>query len=354
MQREKIEKARAMVGDNQENDYILKPEVHAALFSEQAPELAWVLKSAALEGVANRYSGYDKQAIRAQDRFKSYSRRSMLWVFLTACCSASLLVVATLFGQLGPEALSKTLFIGLSIAAIVCGFLASTHIKLAENMKLLENWMTNRANAEMQRLDYFKRFITHQPSDDRSSDPVLIDLVQLEFFRRFQLDMQLNFYKTRAKEHAAIAERSASISTWAMGGAGLAAGIAGFLGSALDPRWAAIAGIGFVCQAYASNVLSKEAINQDRRNEARYGRTKRVLEDLRMRLDEVRNQIAAGSSDVLEKYVDAVHEQLSLEHRQWTDDIELASKAMVALEAQLKQLDAQVKSKGQSHNPNPH
>jgi len=313
--------------------------MHAGQFSDEAPELAWILKSAELEGVADKYDECDKDAIAVQDKFKLYSERARRWVFLTACCSALLLAVATLFGQPDQEPLARTLFIVLSIAAIVFGFLASTHIKLVENMKLLENWMKKRANAEMQRLDYFNRFINCKLSDESASDPVFMRLLQLEFFRRFQLDMQLSYYTQRGKQHGAIAEKAATISTWAMGAAGLAAGIAGFLGSSLHPKWAAIAGFGFICQAFATNVLNREAINQDRRNEERYGRTKDVLKNLRMRLDKVRAQVAAGNPVVLAKYVEAVHEQLSLEHRQWTDDISMASKALVELEAQLKELE---------------
>jgi hypothetical protein len=55
-----------------------------------------------------------------------------------------------------------------------------------------------------------------------------------------------------------------------------------------------------------------------------------------MQLDKVRTQVDAGNEAVLAKYVEAVHEQLSLVHRQWTDNAEMASKALVELKAQLK------------------
>ena len=334
----KIEQAIAIVGENAGDDYILKPDRHAGLFADQMPELAQILKRAELAEVAGRYEEADKAAIEAPSPFKKYSERARQYVFLTACCSALLLAAATLFGRPDQQTLARTLFIVLSTAAIVAGFLASTHIRLVENMKLLEKWMQHRANAEMQRLDYFNRFIRRQSA--ASTDPVLMELLRLEVFRRFQLDMQLTFYTQRGRQHGRVAEKAAAVSTWAMGGAGLAAGIAGFLGSTIDARWAAIAGLGFVCQAFATNVISKEAINQDRRNEERYGRTKEILKNLRMRLDGVRAQIAAGNREMLEKFVAAVHDQLSVEHRQWTDDISLASKALVELEEQLQRADS--------------
>ena len=39
------------------------------------------------------------------------------------------------------------------------------------------------------------------------------------------------------------------------------------------------------------------------------------------RLDEVRAAVAGGDLEVLDGFVDAVHEGLSAEHRQWTEDV---------------------------------
>jgi hypothetical protein len=129
------------------------------------------------------------------------------------------------------------------------------------------------------------------------------------------------------------------MSSWALGGAGLATGFAGFLGSAVGPKWGALAGFGMICQALATWILNKEAVNQDRRNQERYSRTYETLENLKMRLSKARKSIAGGNEEVLPKLVEAVHEQVSLEHRQWTDDIGNASKAIGELEQQLKELE---------------
>jgi hypothetical protein len=128
----RIEKAAAIVGKNEDDDYILKPERHAALFSDSIPEPARILRSSD--------------------------------------------------------------FIFFSIAAFIFSFLATTHIKLVENMKLLEKWMRRRADAEMQRRDDFHRFVSFPMPPADKAEPVLLRLVQLEFFRRFQLDMQLSDY----------------------------------------------------------------------------------------------------------------------------------------------------------------
>jgi len=338
MTTDRIAEARQIVGKNEEKDYLLRPKMYAELFSEKAPALSDLLRSSELEGIAEKYSLNDAQAVAAQSKYKAWMKKARLWVLLTACCSAALLAVATWLVQPDEAEVAKTLFIAISIAAFIASFIATTYIKLVESLSLLKKWMGSRANAEMQRLRYFEGFVKRGFQADAGLDPIALRLLQLEFFRRFQLDMQLNFYTQRSGQHAAAAEKSAAIGTWAMGIAGLAAAIAGFLGASIDPRWAAVAAVGFVFQAYASNALSAEAVNQDRRNEERYGRTMKSLQDLKAELDRVRQQVDGGNTEILAAYVDAVHEHLSLEHRQWIDDIEMASKAMGELKAQLKKV----------------
>ena len=338
MTTDRIAEARQIIGKNEEKDYILKPKMYAELFSEQAPALSDLLKSSQLEGIAEKYSQHNGKAIAAQAKYKAWMKKARLWVLLTACCSAALLAVATWLVQPDEADLAKMLFIVISIAAFVSSFIATTYIKLVENLSLLKKWMGSRANAEMQRLSYFEGFVKRSCPQDAGVDPIFLRLLQLEFFRRFQLDMQVSYYTRRGGKHAVAAEKSAAISTWAMGIAGLAAAIAGFLGASIDPRWAALAAVGFVFQAHASNTLSAEAVNQDRRNEERYGRTLKNLQDLKADMDRVRQQVTDGNPEILPTYVDAVHEQLSLEHRQWIEDTETTSQVLGELKAQLKKV----------------
>jgi len=338
MTADRIAKARQIIGKNEEKDYILKPKMYAELFSEKAPALSDFLKSSELEGIAEKYNQNNEKAIAAQAKYKAWMKKARLWVLLTACCSAALLAVATWLVKPDEADLAKTLFIVISIAAFVSSFIATTYIKLVENLSLLKTWMGSRANAEMQRLGYFGGFVKRRFQADDGADPIFLRLLQLEFFRRFQVDMQLNYYTQRSGDHAVAAEKSATISTWAMGIAGLAAAIAGFLGASIDPRWAAVAAVGFVFQAHASNALSAEAVNQDRRNEERYNRTLKSLQDLKADMDGVRRQVDGGNAAILDAYVDAVHEQLSLEHRQWIEDTETTSQVLGELKAQLKKV----------------
>jgi hypothetical protein len=84
-------------------------------------------------------------------------------------------------------------------------------------------------------------------------------------------------------------------------------------------------------------VENSEATSQDRRNAERYGRTRELLDQLYAMLDKVRAGTAAGDLEVMHSYVDSVHDQLSLEHRQWLDELGATSQAVARLQTVLEQ-----------------
>ena len=89
----------------------------------------------------------------------------------------------------------------------------------------------------------------------------------------------------------------------------------------------------------ASFATTREAVTQDRRNAERYGRTLAILENLHRKLDRVRAGLAGGRQDLLSEYVAAVHEQLSLEHRQWLKKGQDTLSALAKLRDTLAQLE---------------
>lgn len=64
----------------------------------------------------------------------------------------------------------------------------------------------------------------------------------------------------------------------------------------------------------------------------------RVLADLNKRLDAVRKAVSSVGEHPLSDFVDAVHEQLSLEHRQWLGELGEARGAFARLENTLKEI----------------
>ena len=173
----------------------------------------------------------------------------------------------------------------------------------------------------------------------QTSDPSL-GLLKLEYFRRYLLDMQITYYRERRRKHRQSADRTLTLGGFAAALAAVASGSAGVVAS-FDAPWAALAAVGVVGTALAAFATTREAVNQDRRNAERYGRTLSALEILRGRLDDVRAGVLAGSQDVLEEYVAAVQEQLSLEHREWLAGAESTRSAVGRLDETLAAVQKQ-------------
>ena len=95
-----------------------------------------------------------------------------------------------------------------------------------------------------------------------------------------------------------------------------------------------------VVQSFATSTSNSESLNQDGRNAERYKRVYSNLAHLAGQMDEVRTAVAAGDLEVLDGFVDAVHEGLSAEHRQWTEDIGQIGSAVDKLSEKLKSVQS--------------
>src|SRR5262249_35210512 len=149
------------------------------------------------------------------------------------------------------------------------------------------------------------------------------------------LEIERNYYRNRGRDHGAAASKMLTLSSVSVALGSLATGLGGFLGAAVSPRWVSIAGIGTIASALSTFASAREAVGQDRRNEERYGRTLEALDSLAGRLDQVRDSAAEGAREPLQQFVAAVHEQLSLEHRQWLGTAESTQGSLAKLEEAL-------------------
>lgn len=331
---EHIKAAIEALGKAEDDDYRIEPTKHAAALKSCAPELAEILESGKVEVAARQYEESDKRAAEEQERFKILAFKSRLAVLITACVG----VVIMLLGAFSESTIlseQKWLFYALATAGIVIGGLGTMWLYQIREGKLLDEWMRNRARAETRRLAYFSTVIT--PHAVRQTSALPVRLQQLEYFRRYQLDVQVSFYRRRGAEHLASSRNTLAVSTSSVFVSTVATASAGVLGAWWAPlaSIAALAVFGSALSAFAS---AKEAVNQDRRNAERYGRTREILERIESRLQDIRQAVAAGSNEALARFVDAVHEQLSLEHRQWLSGTEAISAGLATLEASLTEL----------------
>lgn len=324
---ERIARATRVIGEHEPDDFRIAPSSHAARYDSSAPDLAALLRRSAVKVMAEQYERVDARAIEAQDEFLKTSRRARAAVFWAGVATAGILVVGALSRGLN-GALGDALFVVLASGGVVAGGLAGVWIRVLGRDGLLEAWMGHRAEAETLRLRYFE----HLATEAELPEPLL----QLEYFRRYQLDVQRAFYGVRADEHRAAARRATRYSTVAAGAGAVATGLAGVLGAALSAAWSALAGLGFAGQAVSARFDNREDTTQSRRNAERYDRTRRILDHLYAKLDEVRAATARGELEILQEYVAAVHEQLSVEHRQWLEEIGAAGEAVQRLEELLE------------------
>jgi hypothetical protein len=320
--------AARIIGSGGPGDYGLSPVEHAAQLKASAPQLAALLTRSAPVELARQYADADTEALAAERTFKRWVIRANWAVLATATVSALLMAAALLAGRLG--GLTQTILIVLALVGVATGGFASMSLFRVKEGRLLEDWMTARARAETKRLSYFNYIV------NSSAGPldIELELLKLEYFRRYQLDLQLAYYKTRRSGHRNSAERTLSISAGSVLVAAIASGAAGVLG-ALRSEWAALGSLAVFGAALQAFAAARESLNQDRRNAERYDNTAQALLGLRERLDDVRLGIAAGSTSVLGEYVSAVQDQLSLEHRQWLEGAENMQAAVARLDKAL-------------------
>jgi SMODS and SLOG-associating 2TM effector domain 1 len=320
--------AAGIIGSGSPGDYRLSPVEHAAQLKTSAPKLAALLTRSAPIELARQYSEADTEALVAERTFKRWVTRANWAVLATATVSALLMAAALLSDRLGE--FTQAILIVLALIGVATGGIASMSLFRVKEGRLLEDWMTARAQAETKRLSYFSYVVSSSvgPLD------LQLELLKLEYFRRYQLDLQLAYYKARRSGHRNSAERTLNISAASVLVAAIATGAAGVLG-ALRSEWAALGALAVFGAALQAFAAARETINQDRRNAERYVHTAQALQGLRERLDDVRLSIAGGSTSVLGEYVGAVQDQLSLEHRQWLEGAENMQAAVVRLERAL-------------------
>jgi hypothetical protein len=332
-QAEMIARAVAVIGAGRPDDFILAPTSHADALAGKAPALAGLLRRARVATLARQYERRDRDAGEAQERF----RRAMEWanaaVLVTGVLGAFIMVAGILEEALDDVDLWPVLLV-LGVGALVSGALASMWLFRVREGNLLEAWMSGRAHAESARLEYFATLAALESSD---ASELPLGLMKLEYFRRYQLDVQIAYYDQRSRQHRESADRTLMIGGFAAALAAVASGSAGIVAS-IEAPWAALAAVGVIGTALAAFAATREAVNQDRRNAERYGRTLAALEILRGRLDDVRAGVLAGSQAVLEEYVAAVHEQLSLEHREWLSGAESTRSAIGKMDETLAAL----------------
>jgi hypothetical protein len=320
-----------IIGTTAEDDYILQPTRHADQYDGAAPAFVALLRSGKLSGIAGDYQHRDELAIHAQRYYTTLMERANLAVLATAVLSAFMMSTQIL-GANWPDA--RWAVTAFGVLSAVSGAFAAMWLYRVREGKLLEAWMKSRAAAETARLSYFAALA--EPPAQGAPDPGF-DLLRLEYFRRYQLEVQKNYYRLRGADHQRAADKTLRLGSYAISLSTLSATMSASLavtgGTAAAAALAAVAVVGAALSAYAG---ASEAMSQNRRNAERYDRSFTALNGLGARLDEVRSAVAGGNTKALTEFVAAVNDQISLEHRQWLEASEATKAAAARLEDALR------------------
>jgi hypothetical protein len=212
--RDAINSAIELIGHNPHNNRHLeaydggRAHVGRLKSDPRAAPLLRILTSPPLQEVFRCYEEYDRAALKSQQRYKLVS--FLLLAPLTVAVAVGLLgfgiptaEVARGLARLGagePEVAARlwptwTIYVLLLLTPL----LGLT----IRPLKQYEVWKRSRGTAEALRRELFERVIgTPGEAGKGELSPLLL---KLEYFRRYQIEIQLAYHKTRGREHEVAA-----------------------------------------------------------------------------------------------------------------------------------------------------
>jgi hypothetical protein len=318
------------VGPDQPMDWELRPEKHVDSLKDRdaAAPLVKLLESPDLLSIADQYLVANRKALAAQASYKRCARLSAVGSLL-AVVIASIMLLPRI-GSINDEAV--TIVVVAQFLLLLFSFLSSLWLTWQSPYS---TWMRKRAEAEIARIQLF-RFVTTSNGSGRGDSPPLLPL-QLEYFRRFHLDIQRLYYRERGEQHYRAARNrflwrcvalifiiaaALPVLCTVQGKEWIPSWLGHWL-SLLPPKgefaqrlFLCLGLIGGALQGFlAANAL----ISYDERNSARYRETMENLDDLAARpLNEAREAAAAGDRSRVYAFYALVDDQVSSEHREWT------------------------------------
>jgi hypothetical protein len=183
--------------------------------------------------------------------------------------------------------------------------------------QLFERWMSRRYDAEHRRSGYFKT--VYETDDPERRDPQTeLDLPSLrfEYFRRYQLDVQLIYFDRRGEQHDKAARKLIGWEAFLAAGAALVAGLLAHP-KMLGDTAAILALIGVLIPTLVSARSSLSMLSQDQRHAARYKTNKETLLEKSKEIDGIRKELEAGEEGKARNFADEVNAILAQELDVW-------------------------------------
>lgn len=328
--------AKDALGPDDQSDWRLDPAAHLRRFTSAAEPLRHVLEQPDIAAIVARYRQADEAAIHAQSAYRRWSKTASLFRFLSIFFGASALLKVAhgiSFANL------VSIGVGLQYALICAALICSVYLNRKQP---LARWMRERATAENLRLKLFNAVFEGQAPPTSGSVPLLP--LKLEYFRRYQLDVQRDYYRRRGLQHARAAGQTLrwQVVTLILTAVAIVPAALGFLdawsGGVLpaairpitdlafqDAGKIMLLAIGIISSALGDLLATQSLSSLDQRNATRYLSNADNLDYLAMtELPQAQAAAAAGDDPPVRAFVDTVQNCVSSEHREWLHVRDLA------------------------------
>lgn len=325
------ERAVAAIGrDNKGADWQLRPKEHTEGLPPEADALKRVLESEELKRLITQFHEADAAAKKAQTNYK--------WIGNWGLGAATIATIVGAVFLFPAESWLKdpvrTIVSVVQVSFLVIAFCAARWLAMKRPFNA---WMQKRAQAEIARVDLFNR-IVHADEVVQGDDIPLLPL-KLEYFRRYQLDVQQRYYQVRGKQHEDRSWRNNGwlrLSSWITGfvvvlGIFVVLEVLEALGL-ISPEWLVsvpellrapqinrvMLAWGVIASAFYGLGISLSLMDLDERNASRYQTTAKNLEFLtNTNLAEARVAAAVNDAQTVYDFVAEIQALISSEHQEW-------------------------------------
>ncbi len=200
--------------------------------------------------------------------------------------------------------------------------------------KPFERWMKCRGLAENARVALFDEVMkATQPGTGHDAGAIPLLPLQLEYFRRYQLDVQRSYYRGRGGQHrlASQAARNWRIAALLILVASMFPMVWALSGVEWVPAWIktlfpnktllaqqVFLGVGLIASGLQGLLAAYAVISLNDRNAVRYLATADNLDDLEdTPLREARTRAASGDRSGVLTFVALAQQEIASEHREW-------------------------------------
>ena len=342
------QRAIAAVGpDEPATDWQLRPREHAARLPVDAGALKRVLEHEDIQDIMQRFSQDDAAAVAAQKAYKSAGHWGLRCSTVAAVIGALFLMpIDTWFGET-----ARVIALVIQYAALAAAIIAS---RILIWKQPFDRWMKARGKAESSRVALFDTVMSAN-DEVRAGELPLLPL-KLEYFRRYQLSVQRNYYAGQGAKHAKAAGATQgwqvlSVLVTLAAVVVIVAGVLNIVAASglplhpwlqwaieamqiLRPPWSdrALLAAGVISSALYSFAASRSLMNLDERNASRYLTNAENLSYLtETGLEGARRAAAEGRSQEVAAFVEAIEGLVSSEHKEWVLLREIAPKPNVRL-----------------------